>query len=106
VIRYALTRMQYTFPFYFVFGVMQTFTSQLRGMGHSFMPMAVSVTGICGIRVGWLYTFFAADPTLETLYVGYPVSWAVTMVILIVCYMVILRKLPKGDLTTENGVKV
>ena len=98
VLRLSVQRMQYTFPLYFVFGLMQTFTSQMRGMGHSFMPMLVSVTGICGIRIGWLYTFFAATPTLPMLYIGYPVSWATTMAILIVCYVVILRKLPRTDL--------
>ncbi|MFH1512183.1 MAG: MATE family efflux transporter, partial [Bacillota bacterium] len=46
VLFYAVLRMKYTFPFYFIFGVMQTFGSQLRGMGHSFLPMIVSVTGI------------------------------------------------------------
>ena len=102
VIRYAVLRMEYTFPLYFIFGVMQTFGSQLRGMGHSFLPMAMSVTGISGIRIGWPYTVFAMHPTLETLYTGYPVSWAVTMVILIVCYMVVLRKVPREDLCAET----
>lgn len=97
VLTYAALRIEYTFPLYFTFGVMQAFAYQLRGMGHSFLPMAVSVTGISGIRIVWLYTVFAHNRTLETLYTGYPVSWIVTMLILIVCYIVILRKLPKGD---------
>jgi Na+-driven multidrug efflux pump len=101
VLSYAVMRMQYTFPLYFIFGIMQTFASQMRGMGHSFLPMAVSITGICGIRVGWLYTFFAADRTLAMLYIGYPVSWTATMVILMVCYAVILRKLPRENAGAE-----
>lgn len=60
--------------------------------------MVMSVTGLCDIRIGWLYTFFAANLTLGTLLIGYPVSWVATMAILIVCYVVILRKLPKTDL--------
>jgi len=98
VIHYAVLRMGYTFPLYFTFGIMQTFTSQLRGMGHSFLPMAVSITGISGIRLTWLYTAFAANPTLKVLYTGYPVSWITTMMIIIVCYLVIIRKVPKTDL--------
>ena len=102
VLYYAAMRMHITFPWYFIFGVMQTFASQLRGMGHSFLPMAVSITGISGIRLGWLYTVFAADRTLSTLYIGYPISWVVTMVILAVCYAVILRKVPKANLQMEE----
>ncbi len=101
VIRYSVLRLEYTFPLYFTFGIMLTFTSQLRGMGHSFMPMFVSVTGISGIRLAWLYTVFAANPTLPILYIGYPVSWSTTMLIIIVCYAVILRKLPKENIAAE-----
>ena len=97
VIRYAVLRLEYTFPLYFTFGVMQTFTSQLRGMGHSFLPMLVSITGISGIRLLWLYTAFAQSRTLETLYTGYPVSWMTTMTIMIVCYAAVLRKLPREN---------
>lgn len=97
VLYYSAMRMSYTFPLYFIYGVMQTFSSQLRGMGHSMLPMIVSVSGISGIRIGWMYTVFAADRTLGTLYIGYPVSWAATMVILVVCYIVILRKVPKEN---------
>ena len=98
VVYYAMLRVQRTFPYYFAFGVMQTFSFQMRGMGRSLLPMLISVTGISGIRLGWLYTAFAANPTLETLFVGYPVSWVVTMTIMMVCYAIILRKLPKEDL--------
>ena len=101
VISYAVLRMSYTFPLYFTFGIMQTFTSQLRGMGHSFLPMIVSVTGISGIRLAWLYTVFAANPTLPVLYIGYPVSWIATMTIIILCYIVIMRKLPKADMALQ-----
>lgn len=100
VLSYAALRIHYTFPLYFIFGIMQTFASQMRGMGHSLLPMIVSVTGISGIRLGWLYTVFAAKRTLDTLFIGYPVSWVVTMAILIVCYVLIIRKLPRDDLRT------
>ena len=98
VVKNSVLRMSYTFPFYFLFGIMQTFTSQIRGMGHSFMPMLVSITGISGIRILWLYTAFAITPTQEVLFVGYPVSWISTMLIIMVCYIALLRKLPKDDL--------
>jgi putative MATE family efflux protein len=101
VLYFAALRIHYTFPLYFIFGIMQTFGSQLRGMGHSMLPMVVSVTGISGIRLLWLYTVFAQNRTLDALFVGYPVSWAVTMVILIACYAWIVRKLPREDLRTE-----
>ena len=46
--------------------------------------------------MGWLYTAFAASPTLDTLYLSYPVSWAATLFALVVCYAVVVRKMPKA----------
>ena len=59
------------------------------------MPTVTGLSGICLLRVIWLYTAFAASPTLDTLYLSYPVSWAVTLAALVTCYAVVVRKLPK-----------
>ena len=42
VISYATLRIGITYPLYFLFGIMQTFSFQIRGMGRSLLPMIVS----------------------------------------------------------------
>ena len=101
VIRYGMIRMSYMLPLYFFCGAMDVMVGQLRGIGYSIMPMIVSLTGACLLRVVWIYTIFAADPTLQTLYLSYPISWFATFATHLVCYFIFgLRKLKKLELAT------
>ena len=77
-------------PLYVLFCMQDTFVGQLRGVGYSLLPTITSLSGICLLRVVWLYTAFAASPTLDTLYLSYPVSWAATLFALVVCYACLL----------------
>ena len=95
VIHYGLIRMAIICPTYFLCGMMDTTVGQLRGVGYSILPMIVSLTGACLLRIVWIYTFFAADPTLNTLYISYPISWGATLLIHLLCYAIADRKLAK-----------
>ncbi len=72
---------------------MDVMVGGLRGLGYSVVPMFVSLTGACALRIVWIYTVFAADPRLEILYFSYPVTWAVTFLAHLLCYIYIRRKL-------------
>lgn len=62
--------------------VMETVSDAMRGYGYSMPPAMVTLFCICSIRIVWVYTVFAADPTFDTLMIVYPISWAVTTVAL------------------------
>ena len=78
---------------YFICGIMDTLVGSLRGMGYSIMPMIVSLTGACALRVVWIMTIFQLDRTLSTLFLSYPVSWAVTALAHFICYLVAHHRL-------------
>ena len=63
---------------YFTCGLMEVGCGALRGMGKTITPMLISVAGVCGIRVLWLYTIFPLFPTMMCLYFSYPASWIAT----------------------------
>ncbi|MBC8543220.1 MAG: MATE family efflux transporter [Clostridia bacterium] len=92
IIHYGMLRMAYVCVPYFLCGVMEVMVGSLRGLGYSIMPMIVSLAGACGLRILWLYTLFAMDPTLPMLYISYPVSWFVTAAVHGICYLVVRRK--------------
>ena len=92
VIEYGMIRMRIILPTYFFCGMMDVMVGQLRGVGYSVMPMVVSLTGACLLRIVWIMTVFTWDRTLTTLYLSYPVSWAVTFAIHFACYWLIARK--------------
>ena len=97
VIRYGLTRMMYLCAPYFLCGWMDVMVGMIRGMGHSLAPMLVSISGVCGIRLVWLFTVFASHHTLETLYISYPISWAVTASVHLCCFICFYRKLLRTE---------
>ncbi|MBS6644912.1 MAG: MATE family efflux transporter [Clostridiaceae bacterium] len=96
VIRFGLYRLTIIASTYYICGWMDTMVGVLRGMGYSVMPMLVSLTGACAFRVLWIFTIFAADRTLTTLYISYPVSWGITAAAHVICYFMIRKKVERG----------
>jgi len=76
---------------------MDVMVGALRGLGYSFVPMIVSLCGVCGIRLVWLFTVFEMEEyhLVETVYVSYPISWLATFLIHLGSYIVISRKIKK-----------
>ncbi len=95
VISYGLLRMSFICVTYFLCGMMDVMVGGLRGIGYSIMPMLVSLTGACLFRVVWIYTVFRQVRTLECLYISYPISWALTFAVHLICFFIVYRKLLK-----------
>jgi len=93
-ISYGLIRLGIVILPYFLHGLMDVFTGALRGMGSSFVPMAISFLGVCGLRISWLLTVFKMPQyhTPQILYLSYPFSWIVTTICLMVAFIIEYRK--------------
>ena len=85
---------------YFLCGVMEVFVAMMRGMGRSFVPMVVSLMGCCVFRVLWIYTIFRAYPTLNVLYISYPISWILTAGVHFICYLIVKKQVTRKALET------
>lgn len=94
-IPYGIIRMSYIALPYFLCGMMEVMVGGQRGMGMSFIPMINALLGSCVLRIVWISTVFAADPTLFTLYISYPISWIVTTLAHTVFYFIKLHSLKK-----------
>ena len=79
---------------YFLCGMMDVSTGALRGLGESFIPMVISVLGVCGIRIGWICTIFQIPRfhTPQSLYISYPVSWTITFVFQMIAFFFVYRR--------------
>lgn len=51
-----------------------------RGIGKSFIPTIIVITGSCVFRVIWVYTIFAYFHTITSLYLVYIFSWVITAI--------------------------
>lgn len=97
VIQCGLKRLMMICGPYFICGWMDVLVGSLRGLGYAVMPMLVSLTGACGLRVVWIMTVFQWHHSLETLYLAYPVTWFVTAMAHLCCFLIIRKRFPKTD---------
>ena len=80
------TRMLVLGAVYFLNGLQNMMTGAIRGHGYSYLPTAITLLGICGFRVIWITTAFAATHNLIILYLSYPISWLLTAAAQYTCY--------------------
>jgi len=92
VISYGMLRLLLICVPYFLCGLMDVMSGCLRGLGHSVIAMIVSMLGACGLRIIWIYTVFAAFPTLNVLFISYPVTWGITFLVHLMCFLVVRKK--------------
>jgi len=95
-IEWGMIRIIYISVPYFLGAIQAIFNGALRGIGYSILSMSISLVCICGVRVVWLYTAFAAYPTMECLMSSYGVSWVFTSIASIVCFFSLYKRLCKN----------
>ena len=63
-------------------------------MGASISPMVISILGVCGFRIAWLYSIFQMPEfhTPQCLYLSYAISWALTFLIQLAAVIFVYRK--------------
>lgn len=61
-------------------------------MGHSAVPMILSIIGTVGTRIFWIYGVFPMHRSLMVLFLSYPASWTVTILLQAVCFYFVRKK--------------
>jgi len=110
-ITWGYSRLKVIASIYFLCGVMDVFTGTLRGMGASIVPMGITLIGVCGTRILWIYAIWNADKavkmveffgsSLAWLYVSYPVSWIIAIIAQSI-YAFIVYRFIKGKYIKEH----
>ena len=96
VIRCGMEILSYTTVPYFLCGIMDLFPGALRGMGHSAVPMILSVIGTVGTRIVWIFGIFPHHRSLAILFISYPVSWILTIIMQVICFYFVRKKVHRG----------
>ena len=86
VIRCGVEVLAFTTVPYFCCGIMDLIPGALRGMGHSGVPMILSIIGTVGTRIVWIFGLFPSHRSLSFLFISYPVSWILTILMQAVCF--------------------
>lgn len=99
VIQMSILRIRVITAFEFLNASLESLSGTMRAYGKAFTPMILCILGVCGVRILWLYTVFAANPTFFNICVVFPVSWAVTIVLIATAYFIYVnneKKTAKG----------
>ena len=97
VINCGMEILAYTSITYFLCGIMDLFPGALRGMGYSAVPMVLSVIGTVGTRIVWVFGIFPNHRSLSVLFVSYPVSWIITIVLQVVCFYFVRKRVHQKE---------
>ncbi len=95
IISIGLVRLRFILMAEVVNAVMEIMSGTMRGYGYSLVPALLTFVGVCGIRIGWVYTIFAMFPKFFTLMMVYPVSWTITAIFLVIAYVLLMHSLRK-----------
>lgn len=106
VIEAGMDRMMINCLLFVLCGMMDVMVGSIRGIGYSVMPMLVTLIGVCGLRLLWVYTVFQlpAYHSPSGIYWSYPLSWSVTFVVHFICFTLAMRRLQRSMLTNEPMV--
>ena len=85
VVEIGLSMMQIISPTYFLFVFIEVYSGALRAQGHVIVTTAMTMIGICVLRVVWV-TWIVPDGTLSQIVACYPITWLVSAVGMIIYY--------------------
>ena len=96
VIKCGMEVFLYTTSTYFICGLMDLIPGAMRGMGYSTIPMILSVIGTVGVRIFWIYCVFPTHHSLDVLFISYPLSWIVTVIMQTICFIFVRKRVFAG----------
>ena len=98
---YSRQRLDIMGLFYFLCGIMELLTYNMRALGKSMTSMVISIFFVCIMRIIWLKTFFLLNPTYAMIFYSYPISW---LLCIIVTSMFLIPLIKKLSIQAKNQV--
>lgn len=92
VIRNTIHMLEFMAPIYITYITIEIMADSLRGLGDALIPTLITVIGVCGTRILWLYTALPHHRTIETVMTSYPLSWTLSSAAFFVYYEYYVRK--------------
>ena len=86
-----------TFPFYWLYSILEVLGSSLRGMGYSIVSMYVTTICLCGVRISLLYLISKFNLDFKSVAYVYPMTWFFTASVFIITFLKIIGKKIKNS---------
>ncbi len=88
---------------FFLIAPMQALSGVLKGIGKVISVTAINAFFICFMRILWIAFIFPLNPTLQTIYLSHPVSWALSSTAITIVYLIERRKILKKETALQTS---
>ncbi|MCQ2554918.1 MAG: MATE family efflux transporter [Clostridia bacterium] len=88
----AIHRMEFLCLTYCLCGTMNSISGCIRGLQDSKTPLIISIIGSVFFRLGWLLTVSRSLGTIESIYIAFPLTWALCTVLGFTAFIILFRK--------------
>ena len=88
----ALKIAMISYPFYWVYVILETNGGAVRGMGYTFQSMIAVIANMCVLRVSLLAIFSRVFGTIESLGACYPITWGTAAISFLILFHVIVGR--------------
>ncbi|MBR3252268.1 MAG: MATE family efflux transporter [Erysipelotrichaceae bacterium] len=92
IINLGMYRLRYVTLFLFINGLLDVVVNSIRGFGIATLPTIITLFGVCGFRILYIYTYFASHHTAQNLYLCFPLSWLITLFIQSIIWMFVYQR--------------
>lgn len=82
VLHYGRVMLNTIVPAYLALALMQSLVGTVRGAGKTMVTMVISILSLCVVRVWWILTVLKVAPSIEGVFLGYPISWVVGFILM------------------------
>lgn len=100
VIDIGYSRLVMIFTAYIFSMLYEVMSGYLRGFGIALVPAILTIIGVCGVRIVWVYTVFPMSKTFHTIMMAYPISLSTTALLI---FIALLIYRPSHRLLTKNN---
>ncbi len=87
VVRYGVWQMRTECFFFFALAFAHSVSAVMRGAGRAKMPMFTMLACWCILRVSYITVAIRRYPTISTIFRAYPLTWCVSCVVFLICYL-------------------
>ena len=87
VIALGMAIITVTFPFYWLYSILENLSDTIRGAGNTLRPMLITLCNICLLRTALLYLITFRWTTASAVAAVYPVTWASTALCLLLYWL-------------------
>lgn len=99
VLEYGKIRMHNALVIQFIAASYEVAASAMRGMGKSIAPTLITIFGTCVLRMVWVFAVLPHFNDFKHLMWVYPVSWAITGIMMLILYRIHWNKVKALPIT-------